>query len=112
MARTEVRMAEIRTSVRLIVDVLEGTGSDLSSPPAAPLKLPPHSIGVGWVESPEGEWIAVLETGATGELVNARVRPASIPNFASFQRACEGWVLTDFAFIEHSFGLSIAGRDR
>ncbi len=112
MARTEVRMAEIRASLRLIVDASEDAGSDLSAPPAPLPELPPHTVGVGWVESPEGEWIAVLETGGSGQLVNAHVRPASIPNFACFQRACERWVLTDFAFIEHSFGLSIAGRDR
>jgi formate hydrogenlyase subunit 5 len=112
MARTEVRMAEIRASLRLIVDVVEDRGSDLSAPPPPQVDLPPHTVGVGWVESPEGEWIVVLETGDDGQLVNARVRPASIANFACFQRACEGWVLTDFAFIEHSFGLAIAGRDR
>lgn len=112
MARTEVRMAEITASLRLIAETLEDTGANLSAPPAVLHVLPPDTVGVGWVESPEGEWIATLETDEHGQLVNARVRPASIPNFACFQRACERWVLTDFAFIEHSFGLSIAGRDR
>lgn len=112
MARTEVRMTEIRASLRLVVDVVVAQDSALTAPPPPHVELPPHTVGAGWVESPEGEWVAVLETGSHGQLVNARVRPASIANFACFQRACERWVLTDFAFIEHSFGLSIAGRDR
>lgn len=112
MARTEVRMAEIRASLRLVVDVIAERSGDLSAPRPATVQLPAGTVGAGWVESPEGEWIVVLESGAEGQLVNARVRPASIANFACLQRACEGWVLTDFAFIEHSFGLSIAGRDR
>lgn len=112
MARTEVRMAEIQGSLRLIVEILKENGTGLSAHPAATLSLPSNALGVGCVESPEGEWVAVVETGPHGELVMARVRPASIANFACFQRACEGWVLTDFAFIEHSFGLSVAGRDR
>ena len=105
-------MAEIRASLRLVVDVVVAQDSALTAPPPPHVELPPHTVGAGWVESPEGEWVAVLETGSHGQLVNARVRPASIANFACFQRACERWVLTDFAFIEHSFGLSIAGRDR
>jgi formate hydrogenlyase subunit 5 len=111
MARTEVRMAEIRDSLRFVFDL--ATEGDLAAPPpAAGLALGPDALGVGWVEAPEGEWLAVVETGPDGTITHARVRPASLLNFGCFQRACEGWVLTDFAFIEHSFGLSVAGYDR
>lgn len=111
MARMEVRMAEIGESLRYVLDTL--TTADLTSaPPPEAIRLEQGRIGVGWAESPEGEWIAVVEGGAHGRLASAHVRPASVLNFAAFQRACAGWVLTDFAFIEHSFGLSVAGCDR
>ena len=111
MARTEVRMAEIRTSLSFIVDATRA--HDLTRPGTlAPPRPEPGAVGIGWVEAPEGEWLAVVEMGADGRLARARLRPASLLNFGCFQRACEGWVLTDFAFIEHSFGLSVAGRDR
>ena len=40
------------------------------------------------------------------------VRAASFANYGIFNRLFEGQVLTDFAFIEHSLGLSPAGCDR
>jgi formate hydrogenlyase subunit 5 len=110
MARTEVRFSEIETSLdfcRRVAETIDVTRVDTPAPIAAH----PGQHGVSSVEAPEGEWIVSLEMGQDG-LRTCRVRPASILNFACFPRACEGWVLTDFAFIEHSFGLSIAGRDR
>ncbi|MHB8718430.1 MAG: NADH-quinone oxidoreductase subunit D-related protein [Candidatus Dormibacteria bacterium] len=111
MARFEVRIAEIRHSLRWIVDVIRDVDVE-SPPPPVSLGVEPSAIGIGWVEAPEGEWIAIVEGGRDGRLGRARVRPAALLNFGCFRRACEGWVLTDFAFIEHSFGLCVAGCDR
>lgn len=112
MARFEVRLFEIRESLRLIIEL--ASSHDLAGPPPPPpLDLEEGGVGVGWVEAPEGEWTVVVEAGEDGDrLARCRVRPASMMNFACFGRACEGWVLTDLAFIEHSFGLSVAGHDR
>jgi Ni,Fe-hydrogenase III large subunit len=113
MARFEVRLFEIRESLRLVAEL--ANSHDLAAPPASPpaVVLEAGAIGVGWAEAPEGEWLVVIEAdGDGGRLARCRVRPASLMNFACFGRACEGWVLTDFAFIEHSFGLSVAGYDR
>ncbi len=110
MARTEVRMAEIRDALRFVFDI--ASAGDLAAAPLPELvAVEPNALGIGWAENPEGEWLAVVEAGPDGRLAHARFRPASLLNFGCFQRACEGWV-TDFAFIEHSFGLSVAGYDR
>lgn len=110
MARTEVRLAEMDASI----DICRILARDVdleSMPEPHTVRLEPDQFGVSCVESPEGEWIASVELGLEG-ISHCRIRPASLLNFACFPRACEGWVLTDFAFIEHSFNLSIAGRDR
>jgi Ni,Fe-hydrogenase III large subunit len=40
-----------------------------------------------------------------------KLRAASFVNFGIFNRVFDSQVLTDFAFIEHSLGLSPAGCD-
>lgn len=111
MARFEVRLAEVRDSIDLIERITEA--ADLSSPgPVVPVSVEQGAVGFASAEAAEGEWTVVVEAAAQDRLAHCRIRPASLLNFACFPRACEGWVLTDFAFIEHSFGLSIAGRDR
>jgi formate hydrogenlyase subunit 5 len=111
MARFEVRLFEVRESLRLLDEVAGAV--DLGAvPPVAPVAVDRGAVGIGWAEAPEGEWLAVVEGGADGTLARCRVRPASLLNLGLFERACEGWVLTDFAFIEQSFGVSVAGFDR
>ena len=111
MARFEVRVAELRASLQWILDLVGEVNVEVAPQPS-PVPVAAGALGLGWVEAPEGEWIVVVEGGVDGRLAQARVRPASLLNFGCFRRACEGWVLTDFAFIEHSFGLSVAGCDR
>jgi Ni,Fe-hydrogenase III large subunit len=41
-----------------------------------------------------------------------RIASPSLRNWALFDHAFPADVLTDFAFIEHSFGLTPAGADR
>lgn len=111
MARFEVRLEEMRESVDLIERITEEV--DLAAPgPVVPVRLEAGAVGFSSAEAAEGEWTVVVEAAAGNRLASCRIRPASLLNFACFPRACEGWVLTDFAFIEHSFGLSVAGRDR
>lgn len=110
MARTEVRLNEIDASIDLCRRIADDVPLD-RMPPREAVRPEPGQYAVATVEAPEGEWIACIEVGGTS-LARCRIRPASLLNFACFPRACEGWVLTDFAFIEHSFHLSIAGRDR
>jgi Ni,Fe-hydrogenase III large subunit len=62
----------------------------------------------GWAEASQGELLYLVEL-QEGLLVRVKPRSASFHNLALFPAAFPKDILTDFAFIEASFGLSIAG---
>jgi formate hydrogenlyase subunit 5 len=66
---------------------------------------------VGWAEAPQGE---VLYSVAFdhGRITRCHARPASFHNLVLFHEVFAGDILTDFPFIEASFGLSAAGVAR
>jgi formate hydrogenlyase subunit 5 len=109
MARLEVQLAEIRQSLHLIrqaVDRLGRTGGEWRS------TIPDVSgVAHGWSESPQGELVyaVALEDGVC---VDAHIASASFRNWPVFAASFRGDVLTDFGFIEHSFGLTAAEADR
>ena len=75
--------------------------------------LPPQATGAafGWAEAPQGE--LVVWVGAARRIgASRRIASPSLRNWALFDHAFPKDVLTDFAFIEHSFGLTPAGADR
>ena len=111
MARLAVRFEEIETSVHLIRQVLRprrrGEVIDdgrLSAPNA-------NGAAYGWAEAPMGEVVYWVELTA-GRLSRVRIASPSLRNWPLFAESFRGDVLTDFSFIEHSFGLSPAGADR
>ena len=65
----------------------------------------------GWAEAAQGELVVWVELSG-GLLANVHVASPSLRNWALFDHAFPKDVLTDFAFIEHSFGLTPAGADR
>lgn len=67
-----------------------------------------EGLGLASTEAPQGELIYLVEATA-GRLTRLKQRSASFHNLALFPKAFGGDILTDFAFIEASFGLSIAG---
>ncbi len=64
--------------------------------------------GFGWAEAPQGEVLYLVEV-QDGRVRRCKPRSASFHNLALFPAVFRGDILTDFAFIEASFGLSIAG---
>lgn len=64
--------------------------------------------GIGWAESPQGEVVYLVEV-EEGRIARCKPRSASFQNLVCFHDVFSGDVYTDFAFIEASFGLSIAG---
>jgi Ni,Fe-hydrogenase III large subunit len=108
LARQLVRNAEIVSSFHLIrqaLDELERWGSD--SALARPIE-DLSGEAIGWAEAPQGEvvYLMVLDEGAP---VRVKPRSASFHNLGLFTAAFPKDITTDFAFIEASFGLSIAG---
>jgi formate hydrogenlyase subunit 5 len=109
MARVRVRFGEMTESLRILrqaIDQLRRRDGELRA------ELPAASgEGLGWVEAPQGElaiWVEIRE----GTIGRVRIASPSLRNWALFDHAFPEDVLTDFAFIENSFGLTPAGADR
>jgi formate hydrogenlyase subunit 5 len=63
---------------------------------------------VGWAEAPQGEVIYDVST-ESGQITCCQPRSASFHNLVLMHEVFAGDILTDFPFIEASFGLSVAG---
>ena len=110
MARVNVRFGEAFESMRILrqaIDHLRRGDGELQTP------IPPDAEGaaLGWVEAPQGELVVWVEV-RRGLIHRVHLASPSLRNWALFDHAFSSDVLTDFAFIEHSFGLTPAGADR
>jgi formate hydrogenlyase subunit 5 len=108
MARLRVRWEEVDQSFRLIrlaADDLSAEPAD--DPPRVPCR-PTAGRAPGWAEAPQGEVLydVALEDG---RIVRCHPRSASFHNLVLMHEVFTGDILTDFPFIEASFGLSVAG---
>jgi Ni,Fe-hydrogenase III large subunit len=110
MARVLVRFGELAESLRILrqsIDHLRRNDGELAAP------LPDRASGCafGWTEAAQGELVVWVEI-RDGVLGGVHIASPSLRNWALFDHAFPKDVLTDFAFIEHSFGLTPAGADR
>jgi Ni,Fe-hydrogenase III large subunit len=106
MTRLRVRFEEAAQAFRLIRLAL----SELAEQ-AGPTRVscdPPDGRAVGWAEAPQGEVLYDL-TIEGGRIAHGRPRSASFHNLVLMHEVFAGDILTDFPFIEASFGLSAAG---
>ncbi len=108
MARMEVRFQEVDSSLALIHEAL---GSLRVGSVRSQLGAFEREAALGAAESARGETLYWLEADGPHRLRTCKLRAASFVNFGVFNRVFESQVLTDFAFIEHSLGLSPAGCD-
>ncbi|HEX5493689.1 MAG TPA: NADH-quinone oxidoreductase subunit C [Mycobacteriales bacterium] len=111
LARLRVRLEEVADSfdlARRATDLLDAADPDDRTGLA--VRMPtPAGRGLGWAEAPQGEVVYLLDVGADGRITRCAPRSASFHNLALFPATFNGDVLTDFPFIEASFGLSVAG---
>ena len=110
MARINVRFGELSESLRLIRQAIEQLRRR-EGPLHTPLPQRATGTACGWAEAPQGEllfWVEVRD----GLVHRVHIASPSLRNWALFDHAFPKDVLTDFAFIEHSFGLTPAGADR
>jgi len=109
MGRLRVRFREIAESLHIIrqaFERLDKYGPELRA------DLPAGSgAALGWAEAPMGELLYWVEV-ADGTVATVRISSPSLRNWPLFVESFRGDVLTDFSFIEHSFGLTPAGADR
>ena len=108
LTRLRVRWAEVNGAFHLLRQAAE----ELASPDLERLLISPMEVhdgrALGWAEAPQGEVVYSLRV-VDGVLARCAPRSASFHNLVLFHDVFHGDVLTDFPFIEASFGLSIAG---
>jgi len=107
LARLRVRWEEVDQAFGLIRQAAE----DLAERAGDPARLPCEPVrgrAAGWAEAPQGEVVYDVEL-AGGRIVRGQPRSASFHNLVLMHEVFTGDILTDFPFIEASFGLSVAG---
>jgi len=107
LARLRVRFDEVAQSFRLLRQVTD----ELAEAPDGPLRDEAgvcDGRAVGWAEAPQGEVLYDVRV-EEGRIVRCRPRSASFHNLVLMHEVFRGDILTDFPFIEASFGLSVAG---
>jgi formate hydrogenlyase subunit 5 len=108
LARLRVRWEEVDQAFGLIGQAAEGLPAERAADqPRVPCE-PASGRAVGWAEAPQGEVIYDVEL-ALGRIVHCHPRSASFHNLVLMHEVFAGDILTDFPFIEASFGLSVAG---
>jgi formate hydrogenlyase subunit 5 len=108
-ARLRVRFGEITESLHIIRQAFERLDK---YEPTVVVEMPPGAgSALGWAEAPMGEVVYSVEV-SDGQLQRVRICSPSLRNWPLFVESFRGDVLTDFSFIEHSFGLTQAGADR
>jgi formate hydrogenlyase subunit 5 len=112
LARLEVRVDEIAGSFHLIrqaADELDEAGpGSLRADCAAIDATGTDGRAVSWAEAPQGEVLYDVRI-VSGRITRCRFRSASFHNLVLMHEVFAGDILTDFPFIEASFGLSVAG---
>lgn len=110
LARQSVRIDEIAGAFHLIRQAVDRLDRTAETEEDWIVRLDNRLSGeaIGWAEAPQGEvlYLVIIEGG---RLVRVKPRSASFHNLGLFSAAFPNDILTDFAFIEASFGLSIAG---
>lgn len=107
LARQWVRVEEIAVAFHLAGQALDAL-ADVAGGPWSVAVPAVDGTAVASAESPQGELVYLIDAEA-GRLINVRPRTASFHNFALFSTAFRGDILTDFVFIEASFGVNMAG---
>jgi len=107
MARLRVRVEETAQSFRLVREAAGELPEHLAAA-SPPLGAVPDGRAAGWAEAPQGEVIYDVST-ESGLITCCQPRSASFHNLVLMHEVFRGDILTDFPFIEASFGLSVAG---
>jgi Ni,Fe-hydrogenase III large subunit len=102
-----VRAEEVTQAFGLIRLALSDFPERTPLTPRVPCE-PGDGRTVGWAEAPQGEVLYDV-TIAGGQITSCQPRSASFHNLVLMHEVFAGDILTDFPFIEASFGLSVAG---
>jgi len=107
LVRLRVRWEEVDQSFGL----LQLAADELAERSGDQLRVrcePTAGRALGWAEAPQGEVLYDVML-ADGRVAGCQPRSASFHNLVLMHEVFAGDILTDFPFIEASFGLSVAG---
>ncbi len=111
LARLRLRWDEVRQSFLLLGQAVGELDDAGEGPLAGPIDAGSELVSgraVGWAEGAAGEVLYDVRVEG-GRLARCRPRSPSFHNLVLFHEVFAGDILTDFPFIEASFGLSPAG---
>ena len=110
LARAQVRIEELETSLAWITAVLDRY-ADWQQPLQPVAELAPNQLVVALVEGFRGEIVHCLETGSAGELCHYKVQDPSLRNWMGLALAVRSNEISDFPICNKSFDLSYCGSD-
>jgi formate hydrogenlyase subunit 5 len=108
-ARAQIRMEEIRTSIALILQMIEQMPE---GPVETEVRLQPRGEGLGWCEGPRGSTYYCVHLDDAAKLARVKVKSPSFSNWRAFPFTVHDTNMMDYAINEASFGLTMAGCDR
>jgi Ni,Fe-hydrogenase III large subunit len=107
-ARVWVRIEEVRQSLRLIAQILDGL-------PPGPIRLTPGSVaageGLALVEGFRGDILAWVRIGPKATIARCHLRDPSWFQWPLLEAAIENNIVADFPLCNKSFNCSYSGHD-
>ncbi len=110
LARTQIRVDEIATSIAIVDGLLDALPDSLYRLDL-PKCLPAAQVGVGIVEAWRGELIHWVTTNDAGEIARYAIKDPSFNNWTGLGIAVRGNLVADFPLCNKSFNLSYSGND-
>jgi len=107
--RMNTKLEECFASINLMIQAIEGIPEGKMAGPLG--DLPPYQFAFGLTESPRGENIHWVMTGAGNTIFRYKIRTPSFCNWPALCHAVKGNIVPDFPLINKSFNLSYAGND-
>lgn len=111
LARAQVRADEIRSSIRIVNELLDYLPSGPVCIDCQEEALAPDESGIGIVEAWRGELIHWVTTDSTGAISRYAIKDPSFNNWTGLAIAARGNLVTDFPVCNKSFNLSYSGND-
>ncbi|MGH3228436.1 MAG: NADH-quinone oxidoreductase subunit C [Streptosporangiaceae bacterium] len=108
LARLRVRWEEVDQSFGLLRRAADDLSAERATDQLRVPCEPADGRALGWAEAPQGEVLYDVSL-QEGRIAGCHPRSASFHNLVLMHEVFAGDILTDFPFIEASFGLSVAG---
>jgi Ni,Fe-hydrogenase III large subunit/Ni,Fe-hydrogenase III component G len=108
-ARVAVRFDELDESLRIVRAILHSMPEGAIATELG--ELPPHTLGIGYVEGWRGPVFFALESGPGNTIRRCHPHDISWQNWPVIEHAVIGNIVPDFPLINKSFNLSYSGQD-